>query len=58
LAYAMLLISIPDSNDRGTRMLPQYRTDFAGFTIPQLDVTSREDNCQVGVFTAYASRYE
>ena len=38
-------------------MLPACRTDIAGFTIPQLDVTSRVDNCQVGVFTAYASRH-
>ena len=58
LAYAMLFISIPASNERGVRMLPQCRTDFAGFTIPQLDVTSREDNYQVGVFTAYALRHE
>src|SRR5215510_16200768 len=48
LVSAMLVICIPYSNERRARRLPACRTDIAGFTIPHLDVTSREDNCQVG----------
>jgi hypothetical protein len=45
------------SNERRARRLAACRTDIAGFTIPQLDIISRVDNCHVGVFTACASRY-
>jgi len=51
LAYAMLRMAILYSNERRARRFPACRTDIAGFTMPQLDVTSRVDNCQVGVFT-------
>jgi hypothetical protein len=57
LAYAVLRMGILYSNERRARRLPACRTDIAGVTIPQLDVTSRVDNGQVGVFTAYASHY-